>query len=474
MHHLRILAYLAWSIWGSALYATPLQQEIDTLIEQSLPHATIGVMIKDAQSGEILYARNTNKFLSPASNIKLLTAASALYYLGAEDKYITSLSQDKQHFYLSFSGSPALKTEDLKTLLGALNPLGIHTISGNIFLDTSAFQPPFHSPGASYDDLAWYFEAPSTALILNENAAHYDFISAKKTGSPIEIKSINSDSPLSLINEVQTATLSDEKNHCGLNIDIQENNTLRLYGCIALDTHPKRMALAIPNPNVYAKNIIKKILTEYHIDLQGQVLDGQKPMHAKLIATHQSDPLKKLITHMLVESDNLYADSLTKRLGRALTGQGTYKQGAYAIKKILKDHTHLDMHQIALSDGQGTRYNLITPEQLMILLTDLYLDETIQPILLSALPHMGVSGTLKDRMKKTPLENNVLAKTGSMHDISALSGYLLMPKGKTIIFTIISNGIHDNLIKAKELEDNILLTVYNRLNDDASHTDTLS
>ena len=72
---------------------------------------------------------------------------------------------------------------------------------------------------------------------------------------------------------------------------------------------------------------------------------------------------------------------------------------------------------------------------------------------------MGSTGTLKDRMKKTPLENKVFAKTGSMHDISALSGYLNAPSGKTFIFAIISNGINGQLAKAKALEEKILLAV---------------
>ena len=104
---------------------------------------------------------------------------------------------------------------------------------------------------------------------------------------------------------------------------------------------------------------------------------------------------------MLKESDNLYANSLTKQLAFSLTKEGTNKQGAFAIKKILSEHTNLDMNQIELTDGMGTRYNLVTPEQIVFLLTNLYNDKTMRPILVNALPQSGVSGTLKDRMKKT-------------------------------------------------------------------------
>ena len=445
------------SLLTSTSYAQTLQQDIDRLIEQTLPHASVGVMIQDVQSGQVLYQRNSNKLLSPASNIKMFTAAAALYHFGPDDHYTTSLSQDKNNVYLTFSGSPSLTANDLKQLINKLHLSGTKTITGNIVLDTTQFKPPYHAAGASYDDLGWYFEAPSTAVIINGNAVDYDFISAKELGKRIQIKQKSTDKVLTLINEVQTVSKAQEKDHCTLTIEIRPNNTLRLYGCLSQEERPRNMQLSVPDPNLYAKQIIKSALKDNQILLKGNVVEGNKPARANPIASHQSDNLTKLITHMLEESDNLYADSLTKHLAVSLTGQGTYKQGAFAIKKILAEHSHMDMHQLELADGQGSRYNLVTPKQMVIFLTDLYRDEKIKPIFLGALPRMGVSGTLKDRMKNSSLENHVLAKTGSMHDISALSGYLMMPTGRTVVFSIISNGINGNLAKAKKLEDEILL-----------------
>lgn len=455
MRYKTYLLSFTFSFVMFSVQAQTLQQDIDGLIEQTFPHANIGIFIKDAQSGRVMYQRNANKLLSPASNIKMLTAAAALYHLGPDDRYITSLSRDHNNAYITFSGSPAFTTDDLKQLLH-----GLTTISGNIVLDTSQFKPPYHAAGTTYDDIGWYYDAPSTAIILNGNAISYDFISAKTLGKPIEIKPEIQGKALTIINNVITVSKAQEKEHCNLNIDVQPNNTLRLYGCLSQEDEPKKMQLAVPNPTLYAKQQIKTILKQSNILLKGNVIEGHKPTQATIIATHQSDDLPKLLTHMLLESDNLYADSVTKRLGHALTGEGTYKQGAFAIKKILAQHTHLDMKQVELMDGVGTRYNMITPKQMVIFLTDLYQDKKIYPIFLSTLPRMGVSGTLKDRMKNTGLEKNVLAKTGSMHDISALSGYLVLPTGKTIIFSIICNNITGDLSKAKELEDKILLAVY--------------
>ena len=468
MRYASVLISFIISLVTVSIYAQTLQQEIDGLIEQTLPHANVGVMIKDVQSGRVLYERNANKFLNPASNIKLFTAAAALYHLGPDDHYTTTLSRDKNNFYITFSGAPSLTTNDLKQLLQHLNQTGIKTITGNVVVDSTQFKPPYYAAGVSYDDLGWYYDAPSTAIILNGNAVSYDFISAKALGMPIQIKQQTTEKVLTLINEVQTVSKAQAKDHCNLNIEIKANNTLRLYGCLSQDEHPRKMQLAIPHPNLYAKQVIKTALKENHILLKGDVIEGKKPAGATLIASHQSDDLTKLLTHMLEESDNLYADSLTKRLAYSVTGQGTYKQGAFAIKKILAEHSHLDIHQIELADGQGTRYNVVTANQLVIFLTDIYLDEKIKPLFLSALPCMGMSGTLKDRMKKTSLEKQVFAKTGTMHDISALSGYLTTITGKTLVFSIISNGINGSLAKAKKLEEKILLAASTTTDEDRS------
>ena len=139
----------------------------------------------------------------------------------------------------------------------------------------------------------------------------------------------------------------------------------------------------------------------------------------------------------------------------------------FAVKSILARNTKLDMNQLELADGIGTRYNLATAEQISILLSTIYRDKKIFPIFFKALPQSGVSGTLKERMKKSPLTKIVYAKTGSMHDISSLSGYLINPHGKPLIFSIIINGINRSPSKAKSLEEQILTIIDHEINGDA-------
>jgi D-alanyl-D-alanine carboxypeptidase/D-alanyl-D-alanine-endopeptidase (penicillin-binding protein 4) len=437
-----------------------LKTELDTLISQMFPQANVGVFVQDAKTKEILYEHNANKLLSPASNIKLLTAGAVLYQFGPDEHYLTTLSEYNHNFYITFSGSPDFKKEDLEHFIRFLKERGLKTIQGNIVLDTLQFKPPYYPPGVSYDDLGWYYDAPSTALILNGNAVAYDFMTAKELGQPIVIKPKNAHKVLTLINQVRTVSKEEDKEHCDLNIEIKPHNTLKLYGCLAQAEEPRTMRLAVPDPVLYAKQVIQQALKENQLSLKGAIVEGMTPKEAIVLATHQSDDFITLIARMLKESDNLYADSFTKRLGLALTGEGNFKQGAFAIKKLLAEHTSMDMKQVELGDGAGTRYNLTTPKQLAIFLSNIYDDEHLKSPFLNALPAMGVSGTLKDRMEESPLKNKIFAKTGTMHDISSLSGYLVLADDKVILFSIINNGIlQGQLPKAKQLEEKILTVI---------------
>jgi serine-type D-Ala-D-Ala carboxypeptidase/endopeptidase (penicillin-binding protein 4) len=441
-------------------YAETLKQKLDVLMDKSLPYASVGVSVKDLQSGKDIYKRNDTKLLSPASGIKLFTAAASLYKLGPNYQYETSILKHDSSIYVRFSGDPSLKTNELQGLIKQLKDQGISRIEGNIVLDSSKYQPPNYAAGINYDDLGWYYVAPSSAIVLNENKETFEFISATKLGQPVKIKSQHANPPVKLINQLISVSKEQKENHCNFNIDIKPNNTLKLYGCLSQYKDTRRLSLAITNPAIYAQEVVKQALTAQQINLKGKIIVGTTPSSAKLIAQHQSKPLISLVKHMLMESDNLYADSLTKLLGFSLTRQGTYKQGAYAIKQIISKHTNLNVDNLDISDGQGTRYNLISPSQMVVLLNTLYTDKSMWKLISTALPVMGESGSLAWRMKESALKSRVIGKTGTMHDISSLSGYLTTQNGKQLAFSIIINGMHKDIGKAKRLEENMLNVLY--------------
>lgn len=433
-------------------HATSLDKKIDALIHQRLPNATVGVYIENLD-GKPIYAHQANALFYPASNIKLYTAAAALSLLGADYRYATKLSRLQDNFYITFSGAPDLTADDLDHLLQRVSP-----VIGDIILDTTRFKAPFYLAGSSYDDLGWYYTAPCHAVILNRNAVDYTVLT-KTNGHLIQLTPKKKEEALNLVNEVITVDPLVEKQQCPMSIDLQPANTLHLFGCLGKQEQPISMSFGVPDPVFLAKKIIAKGLEKYHVSLGGQIKVGHTPSKATLIAAHQSAPLKDLLAYMLKNSDNLYADSFTRTIGQVLTSEGTTKQGTYAIKQILSEAFKMDMLPIELSDGVGTRYNLSSPKHIVTLLSHVYHHPQIRSIFMNSLPIMGLSGSLIDRMKGTLLENKVFAKTGSMHDVSALSGFIKTPNDRMLIFSIVINGIHTDINQAKKLENDILLLV---------------
>ncbi|MGC1182839.1 D-alanyl-D-alanine carboxypeptidase/D-alanyl-D-alanine endopeptidase, partial [Legionella sp.] len=239
-------------LFNQVVYSETLSEKIDGLIKQKLPRATVGVLIEDIQNGEIIYSRNANKLLTPASSTKLFTAAAALYYLKPDFRFLTTLSEKKKNYYLTFTGSPSLTVANLIALVASLKKNNVKTIQGNIVIDSSQFPPPFYLSGNSYDDLGWAYTAPDTAAVLNGNVESYELISAQTLGMTAQIKpesSIKTNlKALTIINEVKTVKAGDERNHCSLNIELKENNTLRVFGCMVQEKKPKKLAFAIPDP----------------------------------------------------------------------------------------------------------------------------------------------------------------------------------------------------------------------------------
>ncbi len=96
MRYSNYLCFFAAFFLSEVGNSQTLSEKIDEIIAQKLPHATVGILIKEAETGKVVYSRNADKLLSPASGIKLLTAAAALYQLKPDYRFITTLSQKKK------------------------------------------------------------------------------------------------------------------------------------------------------------------------------------------------------------------------------------------------------------------------------------------------------------------------------------------------------------------------------------------
>ena len=300
---------------------------------------------------------------------------------------------------LVFQGDPTFTTNDLIDLLAVLKMKGIKTIQGNIIIDDSAFKGPSYAPGWTWDSIPWYYSAPISSIIINENKTKLKLLETKKLYSLIPIEKTDLYYPYEVITQVKAVTAEDAKSRCRIDPKIK-NNQIRLTGCWPMEYTPTVIEMALDNPRLYAAYLINHYLDKQKITLEGKIQFKQSSETLPAIAIKHSLPLKKLLYKVLAESNNIYTESLTKTIGHIDVGEGSFQQGTQSILKILSENTLNDYTQLPLSDGSGqSRYNLISPEILSQLLFYMYHDPLF-PIFYQSLSVNGKNGTLQERMKE--------------------------------------------------------------------------
>jgi D-alanyl-D-alanine carboxypeptidase/D-alanyl-D-alanine-endopeptidase (penicillin-binding protein 4) len=466
---------------------------LDNMLQLLKPiHSQLGITVWDMTSQKTVFQYNNQSLMQPASVQKLLTALAATKQLGKQFSYQTQLITlaeqplDKTQIsngvysgdiYIEFSGDPTLTFQDLHQLLGSLSTLGITKLTGNIML-ASEQDSQLQAPGWVWDDLGICYAAPISPFIINKNCVYgrlstngYNKV-AKITmmgNRPIDITndayfvSPTIDNPvvkpavtLPMANALP-AYLTESVPQCQLTLSRFDNNRYHLSGChVGAKSLP--LAIAISDPQIYAQHIIAKQLESLGIRYNHPIttikMNKQPKFMAQrqVIASHQSDALPQLLETMLLESDNLIADSLLKKLGEVYyQTPSDFARSGQALKTILYS-IGIDLSTANIADGSGlSRYNLLTPEHVLSVLTVIYQQPEYR-FLLDLLPESGVSGTLRYKryFNKSPLKHHVFAKTGSMLGIANLAGRVNVSNGHNYLFVLFENGLSPQIKKQQK------------------------
>ncbi|MCG9756575.1 D-alanyl-D-alanine carboxypeptidase/D-alanyl-D-alanine-endopeptidase [Shewanella insulae] len=448
------LAYVLATLLVSPLAATAANGEVtvsqdyyDNLLAViAPPHSQLAVYAQDLTTKEVLYQHNADTLLLPASTQKLLTAVAAQRVLGDEFHFISQFSSKAVHtsgklngdLYLSFSGDPTLTTDDLRAMIKALKDSGIHTIRGNLLL-VGQDREQTRAPGWVWDDLGICYAAPVSRFIVNQNCVKGQL--KPKLASNASRLSF----PRYLPIKVSTTAVFDKtqkKPFCELNLARLPDNHYHISGCYPGDK-PLNLAIAVDDPELYAKQMLTRMFKSANIQIKGDVaIAHQPPYGLRPLVTHRSAALSELLSTMLLDSDNLIADSLFKAVGaHYYKVPESFNAGAKAVKEILTTEG-IDLTHSQIIDGSGlSRYNLISAKQLAQTLSLIAKDDNLNS-LKELLPIAGISGTLtyKRGFRRPPLMQKVAAKTGSMQGVDNLAGFLTLEDTHQILFVVMENG----------------------------------
>lgn len=468
MARLKALA-CAVALWSAAIAVfADLQNDIDTILKSSvLANSTFGVMVVSLKDGRTLYAHNADTVLIPASNMKLLTSAAALHYLGTDFRFTTRLYMTGQvdsqgvlrgDLILQGGGDPVLSLKEVEAMANAVQRAGIRHVDGYLLYDESLFDGIRRGWDWAWDDEPYYYAASISAVCVERNAVTVLVSPGDKLGDPVKIRLSPQTDYLLVRNEATTS-------HAGTSSTItisreHARNIVVVRGQLPLNASADsaRQALSVEEPPRYAMWLLREALERKGITTRHRTaLPERVPQNAKLLLEHTSAPLPEILSLLNKPSDNLVAECLMRMLGVVVYRQGSANAGGRAMLDFLRQ-AGLDSSALNIVDGSGlSRRNLISARNLVTLLQYMHRHPQAKAFI-DSLPVAGVDGTLRNRMVNTPAAHNVRAKTGTLGLVSTLSGYLTTTqRGEEWAFAILMNHFSGAAREARAIQDSIVL-----------------
>ena len=430
---------------------------------------TWGVLVSDAATGEVLYARNADAYFMPASNAKLFTTALALATLGPDYRVRTTVASDgpmdangvlggnlvlvgRGDANLSNQKFPYDRKEEregqpekvLDEFAAAVAARGVQEISGDVVADDSMFQHEKFPSGWLVDDILWSYGAAVSAIAVNDNAFNLQLRPGASEGEPARYEVGMAADFYTIENSIRTgARGSEEKLAVARD---PGSHLIHLSGTMPLDAQTRRLTIAIEDPAEFAALLLAHLLS-----VRGVKIDGQpRARHAAepavaasaaqmILAERTSVPLSDEIRLTNKNSENLHAELLLLLSAHEKAGAANYEDAMKFAAVFFKSAGIADS-DVVLSDGSGlSRKDLVTPRAVVQLLRY----AATQPwgeLYRSTLPVAGEDGTLSDRMKDTPAAARIFAKTGTIGHGNALSGYATTLRGERLLFSILGNN----------------------------------
>jgi D-alanyl-D-alanine carboxypeptidase/D-alanyl-D-alanine-endopeptidase (penicillin-binding protein 4) len=459
-----------------SLARADLSSDIRAILQDKyLAKSEIGISIvrvdgKPSESASV-FKHDSDIPLLPASNLKLLTTSAALDRLGPDFKFRTFLLQKDQDLYLIGDGDPTIGDIELlkKTGWGTTTLFRLwadelkkrHITKVNkIFVDDSVFDQQFLHPDWSPRYANARYSAEVAGMNLNANCVDF-LVRLQSAGQPVTYLL---DPPTQYVS-VRNTCISGRRGGIALSREAG-GNEINLRGEAEADsTEP--ISITIHDPALFAATVLKETLASAGITVSGPI--SRDPSARRQFEASQAGwtliaalatPISTVLARANKDSMNLYAECLCKRLGYASTGRsGSWASGTAAVAAFLR-RLGVDDSQFHLDDGCGlSRKNNVSPAAVTAVLASNFHSRN-KDVFCASLGIAGVDGTLKDRFAKSDLRERILAKSGYIDAVSALSGYLHTKDGRWYAFSILMNNLPLKTNNtAKQIQERIVTAI---------------
>ncbi len=451
-----------------------LKEKIDILVKSDFFNsATIAIDAYDLTSGEYIYRLNENKLLNPASNMKLLTSAAGLVFLGPRYNFITSVHYTGEITNKTLNGDlyvvggfdPYFSTSDLNKIINDIYKAGINEINGNLYGDVSMKDSVFWGRGWMWDDGSSTDAPYLSSLNINSNSIDV-YVTGSVQGEKVNVFTDPETQFVKVINNAVTSSVEPQ------NISVTRDwrnrkNDILVSGYMLppefTGNDTIKSSVNIFRPDLYFLTLLMEKLERRGIKVNGKVSILKKPFSTKWLSVvgHQYD---SVMVYMNKRSDNLCAEMTLYSLAAAFNNYPvTSAEGVNVVDSLLS-LCGVEAGGYVIADGSGvSRYNLLSAEQILSVLKYMYTgNPDLFNLYYKSLPVAGIDGTLANRMNGNNSEGKIRAKTGTLRGISCLSGYITAINNHLIAFSVLEQNFIDQTAYARFFQDLIceLLSQY--------------
>jgi D-alanyl-D-alanine carboxypeptidase/D-alanyl-D-alanine-endopeptidase (penicillin-binding protein 4) len=430
-----------------------------------------GILIVDPERGDTLYSRNAGKLFMPASNMKIYSSATALSQLGADYRYRTTFAARgpvsdgtlNGDLIVTGRGDPSVSDhmmgdamKPLRAIADSIAARGIRRIAGRIVPGGDAFPSDVFGFGWSYDDFEEPYSAAVDELLFNEGFSVVKVWAGAKEGDAVRVEtkpartfprlriSARTVAPATdTASRRRTTTLRARKD--SVTWDVVLDGDIPAGDTAVLNTthHDPRWAYIAA---------VREALQEKGIAIGGEA--GDTLARAEPIATLTSPPLSEILKYLMKPSQNQIAEMVFRTAALEATGTGR-ADSARAVVERQVAAWGIAPNETVIRDGSGlSRYDYISPRATVRVLDTMRRSPHFRAFY-ESMPIAGVDGTIRNRMRGTPAENNVRAKTGSVAQARSLSGYVTTANGRMLLFSFLANNWTVNIRAVERVQDAI-------------------
>ncbi len=429
-----------------------------------------GLLIVDPLARDTLYALNHTKLFIPASNQKLVSSSVMLEQLGPDYRFRTVVAARGPVAEQTVSGDLAIigrgdpTASDhmkgdamlpLREIADSLWQRGIRRITGNVVAAGNAFPGPVAGFGWSWDALDQTSFAGVDELLFNEGLSTLRIRPGANAGDPAIIETKPSKTFPLVKNAVTTIAPTPPAagatsgrgggrggrgGGSGTRVSAYHDTLTQqvvVRGQVALGDSAG-VTITQHDPDAAYVAALSEALREKGITVAGQS-GTPETEHADSLFTMMSVPLREILPAILKPSQNQIAEVFLRTIGLERTGIGTADSGRRVVERQFTDWK-IPSDGYVVRDGSGlSRNDLISPEAVVGIL-DVMRRSPNFDLFFQSLPIAGVDGTIRTRMKGTPAEGNLHAKTGTLSMVRSLSGYVKSADGRLLEFSILCNN----------------------------------